>query len=277
MKKYLILLIFIASVCLIGFQENLFGSAQEDYPKTEIVSIDHPEQVLVDNSFTIKITIDHWTGGDIEGLLVCVQDQDDYQDPVPINAPWPKVREMRRFMPEGPDTDIFELEYQAPNHTDNLSLVVEVYFYHRSTRSITSDRPVSHLEFGDSEIIEVDVVTSIETSTQTPTTPESTPTTEPTPTPSPTTTHTQPVEITPETTIQTETPSDASSSLGSMSAINALLILGLIIAIIILIIKLRKPSSKIKDTKNKYCSKCRAPIQKGYDFCNKCGAKIKRD
>lgn len=277
MKTYLVLSVLIISICFFGFQEDLFVSAQDGYPKAEIISIDYPEQVLVDNSFTIEITIDHWTGGDIEGLLVCIQDQEDYQDPVPINAPWPKVRELRRFMPEGPDTDIFELEYQAPSHTDNLSLVVEVYFYHRSTRSITSDRPVSHLEFGDSEIIEVDVVTTIQTPTPTPTTPESTPTTEPTPTPSPTTTPTKPVETTPETTIQTETPSDTSPLLSSMSATNALLILGLVIVIIVLMFALRKPSSITKRTEAKYCSKCRAPIQKGFDFCNKCGKKIKRD
>jgi hypothetical protein len=276
LKAYLILSILIISIFLIGFQENLVVNAPEGYPNAEIVSIDYPEQVLVNNSFTINMTIDHWTGGDIEGLLACVQDQDEYQDPVPFNAPWPKVRELRRFMPEGPDTDIFELVYQAPNHTDNLSLVVEVYFYHRSTRSITSDRPVSHLEFGDSEIIGVEVVTSIQTPTPTPTTPESTPTTEPTSVPSSTTTPTQPAETT-ETTTSIATPSDTSSLLGSMGATNALLILSLVIVIIVLVFALRKPSSKIKDTEDKYCSKCRAPIQKGFDFCNKCGKKIKHD
>jgi len=254
----------------------LFVNAPEGYPNAEIISIDYPEQVLVNNSFTVEITIDHWTGGDIEGLLVCIQDQDEYQDPVPFNAPRPKVRELRKFIPEGPDTDIFELEYRAPSYTDELSLVVEVYFFHRSTRSTTSDRPASHLEFRDSEIIEVDAVTSIQTPTPTPTTtPESTPTTEPTSTPSPTTTSTQPAETPPETAMPTEKPSDTSALLNNPT--NAILILVLVLVIIVLVFALIKPKSKAKITKDKYCSKCEAPIQKGYDFCNKCGTKIKRD
>ncbi|MCW4033104.1 MAG: hypothetical protein NWF08_06895 [Candidatus Bathyarchaeota archaeon] len=169
MKIWFNLFLLLLSI-FIGFQEISITHATVfmDY-HADIASIDCPEKVDPGESFTIEIVIDHWVVGDIEGLLVCIQDQDEYQDPIPVNAPKPEVSELREFKPKGPDTDIFQLEYRATSHKEKLLLVVEVYFIHQFTRTPGSDRPISHLEIGDSKIIGIGIMLPIQTITSTPT------------------------------------------------------------------------------------------------------------
>jgi hypothetical protein len=237
----------------------------------DIASIDHPEKVDPGEIFVIEIAIDHWVVGDIEGLLVCIQDQDEYQDPVPVNAPRPEVSELRELKPKGPDTDIFQLEYRAPSHKDKLLLVVEVYFIHQFTRTPGSDRPISHLEIGDSKITEIETILPIQTITSTPIT---------TPVPAPTL-NTSPTLI--STSINTlnqakETNINEVITLSMLpllpSSVNLIHPLAIILMTMVFMFAAVIPKYKAKTNNEIYCVKCGIRLDKDFGFCNKCGAKI---
>jgi hypothetical protein len=241
-----------------------------DY-QADIASIDCPEKVYPGENFVIEITIDHWVLGDIEGLLVCIQDQDEYQDPVPVNAPRPEVSELREFKPKGPDTDIFQLEYQAPSHKEKFLLIIEVYFLHQFTRTPGSDRPISHLEIGDSKTIEIETILPIQTITSTPTpNPGSVTTLDPSP-----------------TLISTSINNSNEIKETSVNEVIALSILPLLsstpnlihpLALILMTIFFMfgavVPKYKAKTNNIAYCIKCGIKLSCNFDFCNKCGTKI---
>jgi len=237
----------------------------------DIASIDYPEKVDPGESFAVEIVIDHWVVGDIESLLVCIQDQDEYQDPVPVNAPEPRVSELREFKPKGPDTDIFQLEYRAPSHKDKLLLVVEVYFIHRFTRTPGSDRPISHLEIGDSKIIEIETIAPIQTITSTPTT---TPVPASTLTPSPTliSTSINTSSKTKETNINEVITLSMIPLLSS--SINLIHPLAIILMTMVFMFAAVIPKYEAKTNNAMYCVKCGIKLNKDSNFCNKCGTKI---